>query len=346
MIERPTTAGRVGREMQRLLSWFIKWWKWLIPLSVLSLLTAAVRFAWLYPDSENYLLLVRFFRGEIPLSATVAPFSYRPLLPLIAALLPLSPEITFASLNALFIVMLSWVLFQICLDFGFSGSASFGASVLCSVSFVVAYYGTAVLVDAGAMLCLSIGLLRARRTKPDLEVCLALTLGMLFKEFAAVGVVACLLLKKRMPFTYVVPAAAYIVVRLVMSPGSQGYLWFFELDNMTVFLVPTLKTLFLTLGPAVALILLAVYDRRANQERFRASFSWMVRVGVPALGILGIGLFMAHFDARFVWPLYPAFAPALAYAISVLTRFLQRLPGLAGVAHVPHETNHTEARLQ
>jgi hypothetical protein len=296
---------------------FTENWKWLVFLSLISLFTALVRFGWVYPDSENYLLLVRFFRGEIPFSEITEPFSYRPLLPIIASLIPLQPELVFATVNTVLIILLSWIFFALSRDFGFSRIASFLASALCSFSWVVAYYGAAVLVDAGAVFCLSFALLMIYRNEGDITVALILTLGVLFKEIALVGVIASILwLRKLKPFTLILPLSTHLLVRFLFSVGDAGYLWYFHLDNLGVYLESTVKTLGLTLGPFLVVLLCAIIFRNANAVQFSNSLKWLVLVGLPCLAILFMGLFMARFDSRFVWPVYPALVRVTAYGLS------------------------------
>lgn len=300
-------------------TFFVRNWKWLALLAIISFLTCLIRFGWVYPDSENYILLVSFFRGEIPITETVAPFSYRPLLPLIASLLPFPPELVISILNIVFIVILSWTLFLLSTEFGYSKPASFAASGICSFSWVVAYYGAVVLVDAGAVLCLSIALLLIYRDSNDYSVALFLLLGTLFKEIALVGVLASILWQKKLkPFTLVLPPIAYFITRYVFSEGQLGYIWNFHLESFTTYLIPTIKTIGLTLGPFAVVFIIALLMRKKNADRFDKSIKWLVLIGIPCILIFLLGLFMAHFDSRFVWPLYPPLIPITAYGFDCI----------------------------
>jgi len=312
-------------------AFFVKSWKWLALLAIVSFLTALFRFGWIYPDSESYILLVSFFRGEIPITETVSPFSYRPLLPLFAAILPFPPEMVFSVMNTVFIIILSWTFFLLSTEFGYSKPASFAASGICSFSWVVAYYGAAVLVDAGAVLCLSVALLLIYRDSSDHSIAIVLLLGTLFKEIVLVGVLASILWQKKLkPLTLVLPVSAYIIIRYIFSEGQVGYIWYFHLESFTTYLIPTIKTLGLTLGPFAVIFVVALLMRKKSVGDFDKSIKWLVLIGIPCGLVLFMGLFMAHFDSRFVWPLYVPLVPITAYGFDCLIvrlkSFLTRHP--------------------
>jgi hypothetical protein len=231
----------------------------MILLTPIAIMTGFVRFGWQYPDSDKYLLLVAFFRGDVPLSETIPPFSYRPLLPLIASVLPIAPEVSMPIINLVFLVLLSWVVFLTTQEFGYDAITGFLTSSVLTASLVVAFYGAAVLVDAGAMFCSALAILMILQDKKDWEVATVILVGVLLKEIALMASLAYLIKTRRITSLGLwVPSAAYILVRLLMSQNGTGYIWGFNIDAFTQMLIPTIKTLVFMLSIPLVLILLGM----------------------------------------------------------------------------------------
>lgn len=299
---------------------------WLFILALLGTITSMVRFAYVYPDSNYYLALVEFFRGNTPFSETYAPFNNRILLPLLAAALPIHPAISFGIMNTLFTIFLSFVFFILAEDFGFPGHSCFLSSSLCTISWIVAYYGSAVLVDAGAVLCLSLAILVAKKGYGDFETAVILLVGVLFKEIALIGILAVILWEKKIrPLTIMLPSIAYVVIRFFTAQEGIGFVWYFHLESFTTHLEPTIKTLGLTLGPFMIMFLISLYFRNVNREVFTQTQKWLILIGLACSISLLMGLFFAYFDSRFVWPLYPALVPIVAYGFENLAANLKSL---------------------
>ncbi len=296
----------------------------LILLACIAVVSSLLRIGWIYPDSNRYLLLVSFFRGEILGTDLVSPFCYRPLLPLIAAVIPITPEITFAIFNIIFLIGLSWVILYITMEFNYSLFISFITSAVCTASWVVAYYGAAVLVDTGAMLFLGIGLLLTLREAPKEQISLVLVIGVLFKEIALIGGIAHFLYSKRREIMVpLLPIATYLILRFTIPSGNSEFTWLFHLGNFTEIINETIRTLVLTLGLFSFLIMIGMIWRRENLETYGKFQRWVLFVGLPSLGIFLLGLFFASFDARFVWPLYFAMIPIAAAGIAQIDKFLK-----------------------
>ena len=83
----------------------------LIIIAFAVIAMSVVRFAFVYPDSSYYLDFVAFLSGSLSGSELTAPFCYRPMLPLIAAILPFPAELTFAIVNLFFLILIGWVIF-------------------------------------------------------------------------------------------------------------------------------------------------------------------------------------------------------------------------------------------
>jgi len=296
----------------------------LIILSFATIIAGLVRFGWIYPDSTNYLLLVEFFRGNLSGTELVAPFCYRPLLPFIAAILPVAPEISFPFINLFLEIVLAWVLFYIAREFGFSVLSSMASSGVCSFSLAVAWYGTAVLVDAGAILFLALGMLLMLRDESGYKISILLSIGVLFKEVAIIGVLAYLFYRKtRDLLSMVLPILTYLVIKYITPSANPGFTWQFHLLNFTTYLVHTLQVLLIGLAPFVLVCIPALARKAKEPSKYTREFKWMFIMGIPALGIFGLGLFWAFFDGRFIWPLYIALVPMMAAGSSEILRLLK-----------------------
>ena len=59
----------------------------------------------LTPDQRNYLHFVEYFRGEMPLDSCHAPYSFRPLVPFTASLLPFKPMTSIKIVNTFSVIL-------------------------------------------------------------------------------------------------------------------------------------------------------------------------------------------------------------------------------------------------
>ncbi|MFW9795043.1 MAG: hypothetical protein ACFFEE_12115 [Candidatus Thorarchaeota archaeon] len=295
----------------------------LLILSIATIIASLKRFGWVYPDSSSYLLFVEYFQGTLPGNELIAPFCYRPLLPLMVALTPISPLVSFPVYNLLFEIMLSWVFFYIAREFDFSILSSLAASGVCSFSFIVAFYGTAVLVDAGSMLFLALAMLLMLRGQSSYRIAVLLTVGILFKETAIIGILAYILYRRsRDSLIMIIPVATYLLIRYLTPSANPGYLWNFHLETFTIYFIPTMTTFLYALFPFVLMCIPGLLRILRGPNRYTKELNWLIISGIPALGYLGAGLFLAHFDCRFIWPLYIALVPLMAAGATEVLQLL------------------------
>ncbi|MFW9805149.1 MAG: hypothetical protein ACFFFK_00305 [Candidatus Thorarchaeota archaeon] len=309
--------------------------KWKLPepkiLFILILIACAVvamsipRFAYVYPDSSYYLDLVSFLSGTLSGSELTAPFCYRPLLPLIASVLPFPEELTFAVVNLIFLVLIGWIIFYMALKRNPSPLIALVTTLAFVVSLMYIFYGAVVLVDPGAVFFLILAYYYMTEDGASKRIALFLTLGVFFKEVALIGVLSYLLYARFKEWWLMIPpAGVYAILRLVTPSGNPGYVWTFHLQNLTTNLFGTMKTFAYGMGPFLILLLFAyLLHRRTLIEN--GDGKWLISTGLPALAYLVLGLFFAHFDVRFLWPTYLMIVPLCADGVSEVFRFL-RLP--------------------
>ncbi len=110
----------------------------------------------LSPDNHNYMNFTEYFRHKMPLDSVGAPFSFRPLTPYLASLLPYD---SFTALNIinLIVLFLSVIcIFFILKKYSFSFGFCIAGCLLYILSFPLFYYGAVGNIDSPAifMTCL------------------------------------------------------------------------------------------------------------------------------------------------------------------------------------------------
>lgn len=315
--------------------------KWIIPkpkiLIILILIACVVimisipRFGYVYPDSSNYLDMVDFFSGMLSGSELTAPFCYRPMLPLIAAFLPLAAEISFTIINLIFLILTAWVIFYSSMKRNPSPLVAFLTTLVFTVSLLYVFYGAVVLVDPGAAFFLSLAYYYMTEDGQGKKIVLLLTLGVLFKELALVGVLTYLLYNRfREWWLMVPPLGVYAILRIITPSGNPGYIWEFHFENLTLNLGATLRTFLFGVTPFLILLIFAfLYMRRSSIDTGETG-KWLIAAGLPALAYLFLGLFFAHFDVRFLWPTYLLLIPLCTDGVTEFFRIIRH----------PQETEH------
>ena len=183
------------------------------------------RFGYVYPDSSYYLDMVDFFSGTLSGSELTAPFSYRPILPLIAAFLPIAPELTFTVINIIFLILTAWVIFYSAMKRIPSSLIAFVTSLVFTVSLLYVFYGAVVLVDPGAAFFLALSYYYMTQEGQGKKIALFLTLGVLFKELALVGALTYFLYMRFREWWFMIPPlGTYAILRLITPSGNPPHM--------------------------------------------------------------------------------------------------------------------------
>jgi hypothetical protein len=298
----------------------------LILLAAVTVVISIPRFGYVYPDSGYYLDMVEFFSGNLSGTDLVAPFCYRPLLPLIAAVIPFSPEVTFSVINLIFLVLISWMIFFIARKHTESDFTGFLATLVFTISLVYLFYGAVVLVEPGAVFFLVLGYYLIPEDGNSMLIAIVLSLGVLFKEVALVGVITYLVYRRFRDWWWMIPPiATYGLIRLVTPSGNPEFLWAFHLDNVTIFASATVRTLIYGLGPIMVFLLLGILFVRKKGDQELLDMKWYIASGIPAIGYMLLGLFFAHFDVRFLWPFYLMMIPLVTYGTRMIMQTLSSI---------------------
>ena len=132
-------------------------------------------------DNENYAAYVSFFRGQGDRLKVGVPFLYRPLLPLLAAPIPLAPTTAIDLLDVLCLELALLLLLRRIAVLGFARREVWAGGALFALSFPTFYYGATGLVDPAAILLLTAGAASASSGK-WLVTGLILAVGAVAKE--------------------------------------------------------------------------------------------------------------------------------------------------------------------
>lgn len=277
-----------------------------------------------FPDSEKYLLLVSAFRGEIPLNETIAPFSYRPLIPGLAAIQPFDPALFIATLNFCLLFVLAYIMYRIPKDFGFGPFSSVVAAGLCMVSWPVMQYGSAVLVETPFMVMLALGVYAIMKKWSFETILFILVLGVAIKETALLLALVWFLQSERPRLVLVastIPVMLHLFGRFVFRDTIGGSSWTWDL-GATNLLRPyaALDVFFFALFLVIIPVLAAVYFRKrytwfCMENKYLETVIWFIGVGIPLGLLIPITYFFAYFSVRFVWPMYLGLLPIMSLGV-------------------------------
>lgn len=282
-------------------------------------------------DARHYVAYVQYFRHERGAEDLRAPFTYRPIGPLLAAWLPFDPMTALNVVNVVALLVALALLDRVLAGLGCAGPQRAGGAALFTFSFPVFYYGAIGYVDPVGIAFLMAGALLVVRQR-WLPLAAVLVLGALAKETTIVLLPAaiarllvsgrsrgqCLALASVLCGCY---AAAALLVRY-LAPGVHTYVW-----------EPSLNTLAMNLSRPRAWLTLALSLGLPGILSLRALPGLLRRrtpTTDPALAALSAGyaaalaaflcsLVAAYADGRFIWLSYP-FAIPLAMSRGMLVR--------------------------
>lgn len=306
-------------------------------------------------DEVAYAEYVRYFRGH---EAAVYPAtSWRPLTPLLAAVLPARPETAINLVNVLALLAVVVVLYRVARRLGAGPGAAWTGAALFVFSFPTFYYGAIGYVDPPALLLTALGL-AALLNGRWLLLALWIGLGAAAKETTLVlfGPIAVHLWhtqpRDRALALLIGLLAVFLAVTAVVrwnAPGPDGPLFWAPssdlldgnlgrgrawLSGLLTFGLPGLA--------AVAVLVDRPLDLRAGRH---APIPWTLAAGMASAVAGWVFAFAsAAVDGRTLWPLYVFAAPLVALALEQAQP--QRIPAdpgppASGAQPSPDEPNPT-----
>jgi len=219
------------------------------------------------------------------------------------------------------------VVYYLVKSFDIGSFGAFAATGLTTVGVMSIKWGSWVGNDLPAMLFLGLVFLAIKREMSESIVLVLLVIGTLFKEFVIIGAGVWFFwsLSKRNTresffsvLSGVVSALAYMSIRQLWGAFGISANWFWRFNdfwNFTHNFDTVVKTFFLGFMFFIPAIIIALLW--GERHKTRPALIWMAASSVLSVYMF-LGLFMAYFDLRFVWPLYLGMAPMAGIAGEVL----------------------------
>ncbi len=264
-----------------------------------------------FGDAIHYVNYVDYFRGKASLDDVPLPFTYRPLVPLIASTLPIESPMTsinVVNLIALYVTVLFVFLYLRRLGFEFS-HAMLGCFMY-SVSFPVFYMSTTGYVEACAMCLLAVGYYLIVREKWAL-VAVTIVVGMFVKEVMVllipVSAVHLISHRKGAVRTIVwssVLAICFIAPTALIKETYGDFYWVPSIDTLLANLrLRALLSVLLSFGLPGALSLVFIAGIRRFSRTVQSALVWPLLTGLMFAFLLVIfSMLTAYTDGRFIWP--------------------------------------------
>ncbi len=262
-------------------------------------------------DVAQYTSYVLIVRGETPYQEVSAPFAYRPLVPVIAALLPIKdPVAALASVGIISLSLVVIALFALFENLGFSIRKSFIGGLIFVVSFPVFMGGSTGIVDPSAILFISLGTLAAVKSK-WLWFIAIIFVGTLFKETTAVLVPASLvllfiekprnwgLLASLIILAFAVPFVGIRIAFPIPSSSSWAPSITRLLDNLRF---RAIAGILLTVFIPGLLFIVYLFRQKAFTVFSRGNKAFFIGGIIASILLIIFSFFSAHTDYRFAWP--------------------------------------------
>lgn len=319
---------------------------WLFLLGCLTVLVALPRFnrrdlgPWppastdaviLLGDAPRYIGMVEDFRGEprtFPGRPPRSPFTYRPLVPLVASLLPFDAmtSINIVSLAALLIALIC--IYASLFRLGFDFPWCVAGCLMFIFSLPAYYYSTCGYTDAALVSCLAAGVLLIL-TNRWTYLALLIFLGAFVKEtiMLLIPPLAIYLLFRRTLFTkegMILPvavalfAAGYLLARRTI-PGQPVFLWIPTMEYLTENLSRVSSWKSYAVAPGVQGVLAVFIFRCTKTGWFRERLPEMamfITGCLMSLALAGYAVVSAFADGRYFWTSYPFSIPLAAVVLA------------------------------
>ena len=279
-------------------------------------------------DARYYIAYTEHFRGDQLSYELDPPFSFRPLVPFLASLLPFEPMTALNVVNVAILLISLWLLMATLEAIGFSpGLIALGLGLFVC-SFPTFYYGSIGYIEPGVLCMLFLGMYGIERKRWWIFF-LAVILGILTKEtivlLLPVIAVAAITSPNDRPRIALYTLAFFILyvggTMLIRTnaPGGGSYFWSLDMGIvvMNITRPRTWISFILSTGLPAAIYVIGVF-RYGGEQPFRKLF-WRYRLyfigTVTALALFAYSITSAYADGRYMWLSYPFTIPL---ALSVL----------------------------
>lgn len=278
-------------------------------------------------DAQYYQAYARYFQGELLWQELTPPYSYRPLTPFFASLLPWDLMVNFAVVNFIFVVLSYGMLYLYLKEFGFTPRGRYVGMLLYAVSFPMQMYMSIPLSDAGGMLFLFGGVYFIKRQSQWIYI--IAPLSVLARETNLVLVLIYFMQKNNwkrlislgMLFSFLV----HYLMRQFMSP-TQPYAWVMSTYNWPR--IDAYLSWLYGIGGMWACLLYAWARRDVWLPEWKKKGYWhfIVTSSIPLGGLLVYSWFVTYFDSRYVMMLYPVLIPLSVVGLQTFLATFKKFP--------------------
>lgn len=278
-------------------------------------------------DSAQYIAMTLYFRGEQSIDELRPPFTYRPLIPFIASLLPFKAmtSINIINLTAMIIALIFMykILVWLKLDFIY---CIIGCSLFV-ISFPTFYYTTIGYIDPALICLLIVGLyfiLKKRWT----SLIIILIIGAFVKETAIILILITvssfaitrkfkqkqLLLLSTISIVFLI---SYYFARMIIpvnpiigwTPSFNRLLYNMSRPRSWI-------SFFLSFGiPGVLSLMIYRYKSTDSFHNRSSEITVLITGLIISILLFGYSMLSAHADGRFIWTSYPFSIPLAVLVI-------------------------------
>jgi hypothetical protein len=285
------------------------------------------------PDIKNYVNFTEYFKGKLPLDSTSVPYSYRPLVPFLASLLPTDSLLGIVIINIAALLLSVLSIFFILKKEHFSFGLRTIGCLLYIFSFPVFYYVSAGYIDSSA-LCIICLVVLAAVYKKYLALPVIFLVGALVKEVIIIALPFALIYyyqqreKKsedvKIVFTVILSITFFLVAyyysRATFAVVSN-FMWLPGLSSIqqNIFRAKTYLSFTLSFG---VVGILAVMQIIADFKEFTSSGKHSINIFlkeypslpyvtgiIASLALYCYSFVAAYADGRFIWTAYPFMIP-------------------------------------
>jgi len=275
------------------------------------------------PDSKNYAQMVHYFRGDHRVLPD-APFTYRPLLPFVAAALPIdNPKTALNLVNVGCLVLALFLLIDGLQAQAFSLKQQALAGLLFVVAFPTGYYGAIGYVDPGLLAAVAL-LNRLIQTQSWWWALLIFFVGFFVRDtmlFALPFAVMMMYQQKGKIVAFcllmVSLILAFIAIKITrwlsINPAQVSWPIDWQMLNNNLVRPKTYLSFMLTLGLPSLLMLtsLVLLIQRTSWYAVLVAHNAYLIGWLSWIGLFVVAMLTAYADGRFVWP-------TVLYAIPLL----------------------------
>jgi len=265
-------------------------------------------------DAIHYIRFVDFFRGNCEIGDVELPFRYRPLVPFVASLLPVSSPMTAINIiNLLALYVTIFFLYKLLRQLEFSFGLSILGVLMYAISFPVFYMSTTGYLEACAMCLLTIGTFLIFKEKWFL-VALTIVAGAFVKEVIALLIPVAVAYiwasgtsKKKLVCRTLVLILAFAiptaVIKLIFKETGDFY-WIPNIPTLLFNLrIRALASLLLSFGiPGLLSIIMFTRYRRLSPGIEKYQMIPLFAGLFSTLLLVIYSMMTAYTDGRFIWP--------------------------------------------